>query len=254
MGDGSSLDKYGWLVFWVSLLVGCTTLPVGGFGVLFFGFALAGLFFIIGPIYDEKHYQKEKASDLKFYLPQVEKLFENHKKYQRENGYFETSPLVWNLSNIDELNTSWKFNNKLYLMVSEQTIKSSYSVTCIIDKLKMGKTVDEIGFSHLSIPLEMIEFFQLKGEIKQFTKTYGGGSSLSGAIIGGIVAGEVGAIIGSRKESTTETFTNDERNIEMFLKVNGEVKIINLDRSGWDALIHTIPEKHVDYVRTTLKL
>ena len=80
-------------------------------------------------------------------------------------------------------------------------------------RLEEIATLDNIkfhGFS-ASVSLSAIVAFEQIGNVHYTTDVSGGGSSLTGAIIGGVIAGGAGAIIGSRQEVTSSTRKIDDR-------------------------------------------
>jgi hypothetical protein len=190
---------------------------------------------------------------LETYSKDIEEFKQEREKFKKENGYYESNPIEWNGYSFNELGTIWKYKNQLFMMVADFAF-DYFLKKDLVSKLKEGKTTKEIGFRRLYLPLQTIQFYRTSGVVKQYTQTTGGGSSLSGAIIGGIVAGDVGAIIGSRKESKVETFTNDERKVEMFVKVKDEVTVLYFSYKALDALLKTIPEKDFDYIKATSKV
>lgn len=68
------------------------------------------------------------------------------------------------------------------------------------------------------IPINDIIYFEEKGSISYTSHTYGGGSSATGAMIGGVLAGDAGAVVGSRKSIQTSTIEHDTRETILKLK------------------------------------
>ena len=112
------------------------------------------------------------------------------------------------------------------------------------------------------IPLSNIEYFSMGGQKYATTEITGGGgkiggSSLTGAVVGGVVAGEAGAIIGSRKQTTIDPIQSHTRvhdETEAYIKYkdqNGILKEIVSDRNAdgfFNALKKVIPEKEYAYI------
>ena len=100
----------------------------------------------------------------------------------------------------------------------------------------------------LSIPLSDIESFSLQGEIYRENKITGGGSSLSGAIIGGVIAGDTGAVIGSREKVESKLITHDERRVDLNYFENGNRKTLIFDLDALQVFEDLIPEKNATIV------
>lgn len=87
-----------------------------------------------------------------------------------------------------------------------------------------------------------IKYYQMEGSKRKEQYISGGGSSLSGAIVGDIIAGDVGAVIGSRKKTKTDYKEIDDRTLLVTLYDNTE---INLDYNCYEYFLDVIPE--LDY-------
>ena len=149
--------------------------------------------------------------------------------------------------NCDCLNI-WTANNTLYVVEDEQAHLNRYSSADTTPRAIQIKR----------IPFNMIQYYDKEGDV-QYTSHVsgggGGGTSISGAIIGGVIAGDLGAIIGSRKKVnpiTTETRTYDSRHT--VLRYYNDLKALEvLTFTGfrvYDFLLNTIPEKDL----TTIQL
>ena len=92
-------------------------------------------------------------------------------------------------------------------------------------RLEEIATTDNIKRSlfSASVPLSDIVAFEQIGNIHYATDVHGGGSSMTGAVVGGIIAGGAGAIIGSRQEVTSTTREIDDR--ATVLKFRTDTKI-----------------------------
>lgn len=105
----------------------------------------------------------------------------------------------------------------------------------------------ENSYKKITFPLSSIEYFSPQGDLSVETnvKGSGGGSSITGAVLGGLIAGDVGAIIGSRKEVKIETehIKHDTRcTVLSVITLEGR-KIIKFDLQALQILQYLIPEK-----------
>jgi hypothetical protein len=132
-----------------------------------------------------------------------------------------------------------------YIWVADNTL-------CFFPAWQPSKTVliDENRFYSLfSIKLEDIEYFSQSGELYRENKISGGcggGSDLSGAIVGGLLFGGAGAIVGSRKKIEgvkSELITHDKRETIISYIKDGHRKILTLAYSDFYALKDLIPNK-----------
>ena len=73
--------------------------------------------------------------------------------------------------------------------------------------------------------------FNQTGSIYTTTEVSGGGSSLSGALVGGLLFGAAGAIIGSRKAVKTETVTHDDRKWNITMSGNKQSCSVSISAS-----------------------
>lgn len=112
------------------------------------------------------------------------------------------------------------------------------------------------------IDIDSIEYYLIEGDIYTSTSIYGGGgtvggSSVTGAIMGGVIGGDTGALIGSRKEGVindirSNTTVHDEKYVIIKYK-NSEnaLKEIRINKGYseiYDVLKYFIPEKEYTYV------
>ena len=106
------------------------------------------------------------------------------------------------------------------------------------------ETLSSKDLEHTAIALDHIETYAKDGDIQYTTEVSGGGSSLSGAVLGGLIAGDAGAIIGSRQSVTTKTQSHDTRKtIIKFYQNNQLTSLIANGFELYDHLLKTIPEK-----------
>lgn len=92
-------------------------------------------------------------------------------------------------------------------------------------RLEEMATHDNPNFQGFSarISLSSIVAFEQIGDVHYTTDVSGGGSSLTGAIIGGVIAGGAGAIIGSRQAVTSSTREIDDRATVLKYRAGGQI-------------------------------
>ncbi|NFD87604.1 SHOCT domain-containing protein [Clostridium botulinum] len=115
------------------------------------------------------------------------------------------------------------------------------------------------NIKRFEIPKKNINSFFRQGDVYNEVKISegnmeGGGSSISGAIIGGVIAGGAGAIIGSRKkikskEINSENIRIDKRQTILEYMENEEYKYLFFNSYAYDILIKLIPEKEFQLVK-----
>lgn len=114
-----------------------------------------------------------------------------------------------------------KYNDKLVFYTETSVIEYqsgiSFEHNVNIPKIYRRNTPGSIVIDR-EIPLDDIIYFEEKGSVSYTSHTYGGGSSTTGAIIGGILAGDAGAVVGSRKSIQTSTIEHDTRETILKLK------------------------------------
>lgn len=106
----------------------------------------------------------------------------------------------------------WKGNNAIiYICSSLEYIIKHRFIFANDNELDDFIANDNLNIFFKQLVIDNILFYKVEGEI--ITSTYttggtvkGGGSSLTGAIVGGALAGDVGAIIGSRKKSKSNQY------------------------------------------------
>jgi len=269
----SSLDKYGWTIIGMGTLVGCSTLGEAnfisfgsteiafGFLVFIFSFFIAGFMFVFGQHYDKNEAKRNHIRDLKEFSKQLDDCRNVAISFKLNSNFDIETAITWKhvyyYEGRDSLPTDvvWKNKNTLVFGMSEKT-HEFYLENIILPRLKEKKVIFSFQkYPNLQFSIKNIVYYKSVGQISKETRTVGGGSSLSGAIIGGIVAGDLGAMIGSRKESSIETFTNDEREIEfVVISDKGTIEKIYFDYKVKDAFDQLIPEKDYDFVKLNLKV
>ena len=99
---------------------------------------------------------------------------------------------------------------------------------------------------YFAIAINNIISYSIHGSISHVAKVEGGGSSLSGAILGGLVAGDAGSIIGSRKVIKSKIEQVDSREVKLLYLESNKQKIKSFKGSVIEAFEGLIPEKYKD--------
>lgn len=115
------------------------------------------------------------------------------------------------------------------------------------------------GIKLFKIPLNNILSFSRYGDF--YTETSisggdGGGSSLTGAVIGGVIAGGAGAVIGSRRkinEIKTENKLIDERQTILELDINSNKEYMFFCTEAYNVFMDLIPSKEISFVNKEAK-
>lgn len=116
-------------------------------------------------------------------------------------------------------------------------------------KINTIKSVSDLPLLEIRIKIEDIDYYLVKGSLNTEQVVTGGGSSLTGAVVGGIVAGGVGAIIGSRKKIKTKSIVKDNREIVLVYRQSKKVikKIFPFQQYN-EMFELLLPEKEHTYV------
>ena len=106
----------------------------------------------------------------------------------------------------------------------------------------------------INIKFDEIKYYKLKGKIETKQKVIGtgGGSSLSGAILGSAIAGSTGAIIGSRKNIEIKTTENTTDTRSLIVKTTNNKEYQFFCYQLYDVLFDLIPKKDYDVYKKSL--
>ncbi|NBI06620.1 SHOCT domain-containing protein [Senegalia massiliensis] len=123
---------------------------------------------------------------------------------------------------------------------------------CLFDKT-------EGGVGKIVIPLDDIEYFNMRGEVYRENKisgggVSGGGTSVGGAVAGGLIAGGVGAVVGSRKSVKgdpikSETITHDNREVLLRINLDSKKYDIIFNNNAYQSLKELIPDKDYESIK-----
>ena len=114
------------------------------------------------------------------------------------------------------------------------------------------KTKDIINL--ISIPLENIAFYGLEGDYRMQQIIEGGGSSFTGAVLGGVIAGGVGAVIGSRKKIETKEKEIDNRKTYLYYIEENKTKELVFNKASYEKLKILVPNKDIEVIEKEKKL
>lgn len=180
------------------------------------------------------------------------------KEDEKNNKIFEEKKLQYNISNgCFTVNYKKGFakiaSGKQYIWVKDDKI------------FLFPATAQSIEQNYIlyKIPLKDIEYFSTEGIISQETRISGGGgevggSSISGAVVGGMIAGNTGAIIGSRKKGKidpikSQVITHDDRETYLSLYIDGEKKSLFFNYDDYTTFLKLIPQKdYNNFVNTQI--
>lgn len=217
--------------------------PFSGIG--FFSIIAGVILIIIYIAADTKEIEKKDKKVKEKFAATTTKLLKRVKKFKTENGF--------SIETAIEINNEYYWNHDDYFLSIRKDAWYRYNSEKAsgeyIDDLEEGKSVDKLDLFEKKIKISDIDYYLIKGELRTEQIVSGGGSSLTGAVVGGIVAGGVGAIIGSRKKIKTKSVTKDER--EIILVYRNEKKLIKekYNYYGYIEVFESlIPEKDHTYV------
>jgi hypothetical protein len=148
------------------------------------------------------------------------------------------------------------YNNYLCFIEGWNHYYTNYSDFMRCTDVSKAETVKFDELKLTKIPVDCVSYYCKEGD-RQYTTSIqgggGGGTSITGAIIGGLIAGEAGAIIGSRKQAAPITSTvqvHDSR--KTYLAYFHEEKLITIEIAGHDAynyLLKNVPHKDIKVVQ-----
>lgn len=108
------------------------------------------------------------------------------------------------------------------------------------------------GRSKYQIPLEDINFYAIKGDVKQETETKGGDATLGETIIAEGLFGTAAAM--KRNQVSQEVKIIDERKTIINIDIDGKVNFIFFEGAGlYNYLLENLPEKEQSFVAMNKK-
>lgn len=138
--------------------------------------------------------------------------------------------------------------NNNWLWVANGNLYEAEDVDRFVKRC-LNQDLEEYAIEYNCIPVSNIQYFSAEGDVQYTTRISGGGggSTITGAIVGGLLAGEAGAIVGSRKkvnEIKSESITHDSRNT--LIRYYRENELLTISYEGFDVynyLLKKMPEK-----------
>lgn len=188
--------------------------------------------------------------------------------YLNENKLSESGMRLNNRSiNFDNYEDGRLFYNKAYVIIGSNALhfvahyseynSQSPSIKNDVEYSSLFEKV--VPFNSKIISFRDILYYGMEGNISTnaIVSSSGGGSSITGALVGGAIAGDAGAIIGSRKKNIVSTTlrTTDSRKIEIYFRENGsDTRVIIEDPDIYKQLLIKIPEKEIsNYLNSNTK-
>ena len=186
-----------------------------------------------GPIKIQVPNQPASVQFLNRYFPQLHLLsFYNVLEEQQENVYSISSVDGSSLLPNDSFQV-WREDDKLVFLRFER----GYSKNCVV----LGR-----------LPLSLIEYYRIEGDVSYENKISGGGgggSDYGKAVVGGLLFGATGAVIASRNEVNeiqSQRIEHDRRVTVMSIFAENQRRRIIFTREAVDAFHMLIPEKDYD--------
>lgn len=138
--------------------------------------------------------------------------------------------------------------NKNWLWVANGNLYEAEDVDRFVKRC-LNQDLEKYAIEYSCISVSDIQCFSAEGDVQYTTRISGGGggSTITGAIVGGLLAGEAGAIVGSRKkvnEIKSESITHDSRNT--LIRYYRENELLTISYDGFDVynyLLKKMPEK-----------
>ena len=148
---------------------------------------------------------------------------------------------------IDNDAVMFKNNDNIYYFLDLKAIRNM--VMELVPNLNNASVDFDTNLCVTEIPINRIKYFVNSGDLQYTTEISGGGSSLTGAVVGGVIAGGTGAIIGSRKQIHSEIIEHDTRKtiLKYFSEENKLVESV-FSYKAFSALEELIPEKEYNIV------
>jgi hypothetical protein len=154
---------------------------------------------------------------------------------QKKDSYNKINNIPYNASTIKKYNGEYQ---------------APYNIWKDGESLQLVSTYNSGGYIRHSINISDIISYNIIGDAYTETNVTGGGSSLTGAVIGGAIAGGAGAVIGSRKKIETETKRIDKRKTVLTYNEHGTTKNMFFSPETYEILLQLIPDKDINLVKT----
>lgn len=168
------------------------------------------------------------------------------KDTEKRNEYIKNNNIPLNKEDIYCISKdSEDINDRLYAWIENYDL-------CLINANHINRK-EGLLKEKLLLPLKNIAFYSLEGDYRVQQIIEGGGTSLTGAVIGGILAGGAGAIIGSRKKTETKEKEIDDRKTYLYYMENDEAREIVFNKDAYIKLKTLIPNKDIAFIEKEKK-
>lgn len=212
-------------------------------GIIIVVFLLILAVYVVKNIKRQDLYDKEKEKI-------EDKQKEIFQKYRRDNNITENANVCY-CTNINSIEGNWKvfiWKNDDILYICEATVDGN--------------------LKKVTIPIDNVNFYTRKGEVRNTTITEGGDISIENAIIGGMVGLFIGSILGffilggisafvgllagvflagKRKITTFNQEIDDRKTYLNYLEDNKNKQVLFLS-SDYKILYDLMPEKDISYI------
>lgn len=186
--------------------------------------------------------QAEKRNGKARVIENLNTFREEYNIYAEQLSVDKSSMQVTLADNIHIPHYLWIMDNSLNMFPMEKYFE--HNCISAISKPDISQ------LQMISVPIEDILYFEEVGELRKYTKVFGGGTSLRGALTGYILAGNVGAVIGSREPIKTEVVSEDDRIVELIYKnADSEIENLEFTHEAYAVFKKVIPEKELRRIR-----
>ncbi|GLC32178.1 SHOCT domain-containing protein [Clostridium omnivorum] len=219
------------LIGFVLILKGCGRIEDGGGGMMIFGLILIASAAI--PLVLSSNKQRKETN-------------------QKIDTYKSKTDIPSNARTIKYIEGMESIN--YFIKESQYYIwREANNIKLALNPINVINLATEVGQGKVMMfPIDKIQYYSIVGDAYTETNVKGGGSSLTGAVVGGVIAGGAGAVIGSRKEIKTETNRVDNRKTIITYSDNGTTRNIFFAPDAYETLLQLIPEKDINFINSNI--
>jgi hypothetical protein len=205
-------------------------------GIGFYSVLIGIILFVITIMVDEKESNEEnknlKAKNKKL----IPKILKRVEKFKNDNGFDKESAVC-------VLDEYFWINDEHFLSIIDYNEESF--------EIEINSSAEDFPLGERKIKIDDIDYYLVTGSLRTEQVVSGGGSSLTGAIVGGIVAGGVGAVIGSRKKIKSKSVEKDDRKLVLVYRQGKKVIKEPFPYRSYIGIFESLlPEKEHTYVST----
>lgn len=183
----------------------------------------------------------EKAYDKADHISNMNTFQEEYDEYADKLGIVKSD------TQVTLIEPKYSFRISQYVWIADDCINIFPMAKYYVYNRTSSESKPDVTKLHItSIPIESILYFEEVGELRKYTTVSGGGTSLTGALIGYALADDVGAIIGSREPIKTSVVSEDDRRVELIYR-NKEENIENLEftHEAYQVFKNLLPSKEL---------